>query len=297
LEENGGCMMRAWQRRVVASTVVVLLLYGLLCGYFWATQRQHIFKPKPVLQTDPARVGIAFEDVRIPVGNGADGGELHGWWIPAANNIKGKTPTLLYLHGNFRNIGHNVEHASRLHSMGYNLLLVDYRGFGLSTGGEPSEAKVYEYAEAAWQYLNDRNDVDPRSNFIYGHSLGGAIAINLAANHGDAAGLILEATFTSMMAMGEIEYGFLPIDLLLEQRFDSDKSIGGLHVPLLIIHGTWDAKIPVEMGKRLFELAPQPKFLQLIEGGEHSNNSAIAWVAYRTAFDGFVQQYLPRTAP
>ncbi|MDD2685860.1 MAG: alpha/beta hydrolase [Gallionella sp.] len=290
-------MKSVWSRRVAVSIAVFLLVYGLVCGYFWATQRQHIFLPEPQLQTTPARVGMAFEGVRIPVGNGADGGELHGWWIPAADNIKGKTPTLLYLHGNFRNIGHNVEHAARLHSLGYNLLLIDYRGFGLSTGGAPSEAKVYEDAEAAWQYLNDRDDVAPQTSFIYGHSLGGAVAVDLASRHGDAAGLILEATFTSMMDMGAIEYGFLPIDLLLGERFDSQQKIAELHVPLLLIHGTWDAKIPVEMGKRLFELAPQPKFLQLIEGGEHSNSSAIAWIEYRTAFDGFVrQQHLPRPA-
>ncbi len=289
-------MKSVWSRRAAVFIAVLLLMYGGVCSYFWATQRQHIFLPEPQLQTTPARVGMAFEEVRIPVGKGVDGGELHGWWIPATDNIKGKTPTLLYLHGNLRNIGHNVEHAARLHSLGYNLLLIDYRGFGLSTGGTPSEAKVYEDAEAAWQYLNDRDDVAPKTSFIYGHSLGGAVAIDLAARHGDAAGLILEATFTSMMDMGAIEYGFLPIDLLLEERFDSQEKIAGLHVPLLLIHGTWDAKIPVEMGKRLFELAPQPKFLQLIEGGEHSNSSAIAWIEYRTAFDGFVRQHLPRPA-
>ena len=183
---------------------------------------------------------------------------------------------MLYLHGNDKNIGygHDLDSAARMHGLGYNLLMVDYRGYGKSTGGEPSEAKVYEDAEAAWNYLLKQRVSAPQRTFIYGHSLGGAIAIDLAIHHPEAAGVIAESTFTSIYAMGRRDYSYLPVGLLLNQHFDSLDKVGKLKIPVLLIHGTWDTRVPWQMSQRLFDRAPQPKFLKLIEGGEHSNNSS-----------------------
>lgn len=267
---------------------VVMLLYVSGCGYMWATQREHVFEPEPVLQTTPDRLGMKFEELRIPVGSGADKGELYGWWVPSAYSA---APTVLYFHGNYRNIGYNLEHTLRLHNLGYNVLLADYRGYGKSSGGKPNEAKVYEDAEAAWQYLLNVRGVKPQQAFIYGHSLGGAIAIDLAVHHPEAAGLITESTFTSMQAMGELEYGYLPVGSLINQRFESLQKIAGLKIPVLLIHGTWDKKIPVNMAQQLYAAAPQPKTLTLIEGGEHSNSGAVGLVEYRQAVSAFVKQY------
>ncbi len=200
---------------------------------------------------------------------------------------------MLYLHGNDKNMGgaHDVDSATRLHGMGYNLLMVDYRGYGKSTGGEPTEAKVYEDAEAAWSYLIKQRASDAKRTFIYGHSLGGAIAIELATHHPEAAGIIAESTFTSMVDMGKREYAYLPVDLLLNQRFDSLGKISSLKIPLLLIHGTWDKRVPYQMSQQLYASAPQPKFLKLIEGGGHGNNSLIAPLEYRAAVSEFVQRY------
>ena len=275
-------------RRLLLLASVSVLLYLLACVYMWSMQRQHIFEPTPLLQTTPERVGMRFEEVHIPSGNGAERGELYGWWIPAEQE---NAPTMLYLHGNSHNVSHDIQQAARLHSLGYNLLLIDYRGFGKSTGGAPSEAKMYEDAEAAWNYLLKQRTSTPQSTFIYGHSLGGAIAIDLAVRHPEAAGIIEESSFTSMMAMGEIEYGYLPVDLLLHERFDSLRKITQLKIPLLVIHGTWDKTVPYKMGRQLFDAAPQPKTFKLIEGGEHSNNSGIAWLEYRDALNAFMQKY------
>jgi len=104
--------------------------------------------------------------VRIPSGSGAEQGELYAWWIAAD---QADAPTLLYLHGNDKNVSHDIDNAARMHGLGYNLLLVDYRGYGKSTGGEPSEAKVYEDAEAAWNYLLKQRGSAPQRTFIYGH--------------------------------------------------------------------------------------------------------------------------------
>ena len=280
-----------WKRRVAAGVVAVLVSYALMCVYMWATQMKHVFVPEAVLQTTPDRLGMRFEKVHIPVGNGVDKGELFAWWIPAEQP---NAPTLLYLHGNYRNIGNNLEHTLRLHNFGYNVLLVDYRGFGESTGGKPSEIKVYADADAAWQYLLKQRGIKPQQSFIYGHSLGGAIAIDLAIHHPEAAGLITESTFTSMQAMGELEYGFLPVGLLLNQRFESLKKITQLKIPVLLIHGTWDKTVPVKMAHELYEAAPQPKKLVLIEGGEHNNSGAVGSVEYHDAMDSFITQSMLR---
>lgn len=274
------------QRRILLLLAFISTAYLAVCGYFWAFQREQMFKPEVQIQTNPARLGMKYDSLRIPVGTGAERGELAAWWIAAET---ANAPTLLYFHGNARNIGYNAEHALRLHNMGYNVFLLDYRGYGASTGGVPSEAKLYEDAEAAWQYLTRQQQQDPHQIYLYGHSLGGAVAIELALHHPEAAGLIAEATFTSMQAMGEREFGFLPVQILLNQRFDSLQKIAQIKIPVLFIHGTWDKKIPYAMSQELFNRAPQPKTLTLIEGGEHGNNSSIAPLEYRAALTQFTQ--------
>jgi fermentation-respiration switch protein FrsA (DUF1100 family) len=277
-----------WTRRIWISVAAIALLYASGCVYMWATQRDHIFKPELLLQTTPDRLGMKFDELRIPVGSGSSKGELEAWWIPAAHS---NAPTFLYLHGNDRNLADHLEHVLHLHMLGYNVLVTDYRGYGNSTGGKPSEAKVYQDAEAAWHYLVKVRGVKPQQIFIYGHSLGGAIAIDLAVHHPEAAGLITESTFTSMEAMGELEYRYLPVGLLLNQRFDSLKKISGLKIPVLLIHGTWDKRVPVRMAQQLYDAAPQPKMLTLIKGGEHSNSATIGWIEYRDAVTAFVKKY------
>lgn len=279
-----------WSKRIRWVLMLAVLAYLGVCAYMWATQKQHIFEPKPLLQTTPERLGLKFEELRIPSGTGAERGELYAWWMPAENT---DAPTMLYLHGNDKNIGvaRDLNTAARMHGMGYNLLMVDYRGYGKSTGGEPSEAKVYEDAESTWKYLVEHRAVGPKRIFIYGHSMGGAVAIDLATHHPEAGGVIAESTFTSMVAMAARKYYYMPADLLVNQRFDSIGKIDHLKIPLLLIHGTWDRLVPYQMSQRLFEKAPQPKYLKLIEGGEHGNDGFVAPMEYRTAVSEFVQRY------
>ena len=135
----------SWVRRIFIGIAVMAVLYVAACTYMWATQLDHVFEPDTVLQTTPDRLGMKFEEVRIPVGSGSEQGELYVWWIPS--DVAG-APTMLYFHGNYRNISNNLEHTQRLHNLGYNVLRADYRGFGRSSGGKPNEMKVYEDAEA-----------------------------------------------------------------------------------------------------------------------------------------------------
>jgi len=277
-------------RKYVFTTalLVCLLAYVVVCTYMWATQEQIIFEPTRILQSNPERMGMPYQEFHIPSGTGGQHGELDSWWIPSAH---GGVATLLYLHGNDRNISSNLTHVQRLHDLGYNVLMVDYRGFGKSSGGQPNEAKVYEDAESAWQYIIKERAIKPQKLFIYGHSLGGAIGIDLAIHHPDAAGLIVESTFTSMQAMGELRYGYLPVASLLHQRFDSLQKIPQLKIPVLFIHGTWDKEVPYEMSQKLYEVAPQPKALVLIQGGSHGNSGAIGWAEYRDAISNFIEKY------
>jgi hypothetical protein len=283
-------MFRTAKRILLLLMSAAVLLYFVYCTYMWTTQRHIIFEPTSELQTTPDRLGLKFEEVRIPSGSGAERGELYAWWLPAD---QANAPTLLYLHGNDKNVshGHDIDSASRMHGMGYNLLMIDYRGYGKSTGGEPSEAKVYEDAEAAWNYLLKQHASAPQRTFIYGHSLGGAIAIDLAIHHPEAAGVIAESTFTSIYDMGRRDYSYLPVGLFLNQSFDSLDKVSKLKIPVLFIHGTWDKRVPWQMSQQLFDRAPQPKFLKLIEGGEHSDSSRIAWLEYRDTLNAFVQKY------
>lgn len=261
------------------------------CIYFWSMQQHYIFEPTNVLQTTPERVGLKADELHIKSGTGSDSGELFSWWIPADAN---DAPTMLYLHGNDKNVGYyrELEYARMMHKLGYNVLMIDYRGYGKSTGGQPSEAKVYEDAESAWNYLVRQRALMPNRIFIYGQSLGGAIAIDLAVHHPEAAGIIEESSFTTMAAMSDIDYGFMPTSLLIHERFDSLSKIAQLKIPLLIIHGTWDKTVPPGMAQQLYDAAPEPKTLKLIKGGDHEDNCSVARVECRQIFSSFVSQNL-----
>jgi alpha-beta hydrolase superfamily lysophospholipase len=205
---------------------------------------------------------------------------VHGWWIPAP---AADAPTVLYLHGARWSLGGNLFRIARWHRMGFNVLAIDYRGFGRSDGELPSEALAYADAKAAWEELKRREPAQAR-RFVYGHSLGGAVAIDLAAQRTEMAGLIVESSFTSIRDMADTtQYGYLPVGLILTQRFDSLAKVPRLTVPVLFVHGAADRWVPPAMSERLYAAAPEPKRLLLVEGGGHSNVSGIAFDEYRRA--------------
>jgi len=266
---------------------LIALLYTLGCAYLWSQQTRFIFRPQRQITSTPADTGLSYEDVFIPVAGDSGGVErVNAWWIPSAT--AGKS-TLLYLHGSALNISANVEHAKRFHGLGFAVLLLSYRGYGRSDGDFPSESKVYQDAEAAWQYLVTKREIAPDDIVIYGHSLGGAVAIDLAVRHPAARGLIVEATFTSIydMAVRGGAYRVFPLDLILTQRFDSLSKVDRLRVPVLYLHGTKDSVAPFDMSRRLYERTRAPKRLQLILGGGHNNSARVGGSVYLQAVKEF----------
>ncbi len=271
-------------------TTVIAIAYLTLCILVSRQQTRLIFFPTTAIEFTPEYFSIPYEDVWLPVK--AKSGQverLHAWWMPAKQpNAK----VLLYLHGNGKNISANLSHAHRFYQLGFSVLLIDYRGYGRSEGSFPNEMNVYQDAETAWNYLVQQKQIPPEQIFLYGHSLGGAVAIDLALKQPKAAGLIVEGTFTSVRDVIDYRNMFrlFPVNLLLTQRFESIDKIPQLKMPILFIHGTADSTIPAFMSQKLYDVAPEPKKLILVEGADHNDLAKLSGVQYLQWVEAFVQR-------
>ncbi|MBW4621028.1 MAG: lysophospholipase [Cyanosarcina radialis HA8281-LM2] len=283
-------------RGLLGVGLVGAIAYLSVCLLLYFQQSRLIFVPSAVIEKTPEFFNLKYEEVWLPVATKSGRVErIHGWWIPSSREqqtpgAKGKV--LLYLHGNGINIGANVAHANRFHQLGFSVLLIDYRGYGLSEGSFPTEASVYEDAAVAWNYLVQQRQISPDRIFIYGHSLGGAVAIDLAVKHPEAAGLIVESSFTSIREMVDLQkiYSFFPIDLILQHRFESIQKVRSLQMPVIFFHGTLDPLIPSQMSEKLFAAAPEPKQLILIPGARHNNVAEFAGDKYLQAVRQFIER-------
>ncbi len=277
-------------KRFIGLVGVAAIAYVATCIGIRYGQNRLIFVPSPEMGVTPNDLGLSYQDVWLPIKTAGKVERLHGWWMPAPKPApKDEKGVLLYLHGNGLNISANVDQAKRLQQMGLSVLLIDYRGYGRSEGGFPTETSVYEDAETAWNYLTQKRGIDPGQIIIYGHSLGGAIAIHLAIQHPNANRLIVQSSFTSMAAMGDLRgwSRFLPQELLLTQRFDSLTRVKNLKMPVFYLHGTADTLIPAQMSAALAAATPNAKLL-LIPGGGHNNLAEIGGDRYLEAIRHFV---------
>jgi hypothetical protein len=216
--------------------------------------------------------------------NTEDGLRLHGWFAASS----GAQTTLLWLHGNAGNITHRQDNLMRLLRLGVNIFIIDYRGYGRSQG-HPSESGLYKDAQAAYDYLVQTKHVAPQQIYIFGRSLGGAVAINLAQAN-KCAGIIVESTFTSLPVIGRELYPFLPVNLLTRERYDSLAKIAQVKAPILIIHGDADEIVSFEHGRRLFLAANEPKEFYPIKGAGHNNTYIVGGRAYFDKIRAFVNQ-------
>jgi len=224
-------------------------------------------------------VGLAFEDAWF---TSADGTRLHGWYVPHPR----PRAVVLFCHGNAGNVAMWGDVLRILHDrMGVTAMGFDYRGYGRSEG-TPSEAGVLADARAARAWLARRTGIAENQIVLMGRSLGGAVAVDLAAADG-ARALILESTFTSMPEVGQAAMPWLPVRALMQTRFDSLAKIPSYHGPLLQSHGTADRLVPFALGRRLFEAANDPKQFIKIPGGDHNDPQTDEYyAALAEFFDG-----------
>ncbi len=249
-------------RRLARLGRMVVLTYLGVCVVIALFQARLIYFPTRGCHATPADVGLSFEDLRLTT---KDGVSIAAWYVPHPDP-KG---SVIFCHGNAGNMSDRLHSIKLLHDMGKSVLIFDYRGFGLSEG-RPSEKGTYEDAEAAWRYLIETRDESPDRVVLFGRSLGGAVAIELARRHTPAA-LVVESTFTSVVDIGRAHYPFLPVRFLVTYRYASIEKVGQITCPKLFIHGRDDTLIPLSNGRKLFDAAAEPK--QFIETpGEHNES-------------------------
>lgn len=236
----------------------------LLMAVVWWFQRCLLYLPDTTVPPPATSLLPGSQEVAFTTG---DGVRLAGWFLPAPGGAS--RGTVLVFNGNAGNRSHRAPLAAAFASEGLSTLLFDYRGFG-GNSGSPSEAGLFADARAARAYLLTRPDVDASRLIYYGESLGTGLAVGLAAEEPPAA-LILRSPYTSMVDVGRRHYPFLPVNLLLMDRFPAIDWIRRVPVPTLVIAGAGDQLIPPEMSQRLYEAAPGPKQFVLIPDADHAD--------------------------
>jgi len=222
-----------------------------------------------------------------------DGVRLHGWYCtPQGNEADDPSivPTLLWFHGNAGNITHRFEMIQRLVQLPARVFIIDYRGYGRSEGS-PSEQGLYMDARAAWDYLVNIRGTPAGKIVIFGDSLGGAVAIDLATKVG-AAGLIVQSGFTSIADMAAQVMPFIPT-FIVRTKMDSINKIGSVRCPKLFIHSPEDEMVPYHLGRRLYDAASAPKHFYEVAGASHNEMDIVGGRAYFDAIGSFVQDCAP----
>jgi uncharacterized protein len=247
----------SWTIAVLAAAYLILLvllrLFESRLIYFPGTQR--------TLIPAPASLGLSTERVEIQT---EDSVTLVGWVIRSKSDSSGLW--LLICHGNAGNLSEfdRPSHYAGLHQLGLNLLAFDYRGYGES-GGVPTEGGLYRDARAAYQYLRQEQGVPPDRIIAFGHSLGSAVAVDLASRV-PLAGLIVEGAFTSAVSRGQELYPYIPVRWIAGSRFSSIEKISEVRAPKLFLHAVSDEVIPLTHGRRLYQAAPLPKTFVELQG-------------------------------
>jgi fermentation-respiration switch protein FrsA (DUF1100 family) len=259
----------AFHSFVARLLLALMIMYAAACAYFYFEQDQMTFPaPTEYSPATPTNAGIPFEDLHIPVNESE---QIHAWWIPASS-VSDKV--LLVFHGN----GYVLEQTVTgelvpLHSLGVNLLLVDYRGYGSSSHRTPHETRVYEDARAAFTYLTVQRNVPSRDVIFLGRSIGTGPATEMAKEHPDGGGLILISPFTSTTDIAKTIWYLrpFPLSLLSHNRFDNLSKMDSIHVPVFIAVGDSDRLTPPSMAQALFQSANGPKRVYVSQGADHDD--------------------------
>ena len=274
--------------RLLAAAAAAIALVAGGCAQLAEKERELTFRVVPGDASWFSGLPDGVREMDIPLAHGTPPAHSHAWWWPGA---RADAPAVLYFHGSRWNLTGQLSRISLLHEFGFAVLAIDYRGFGKSGGGVPSEQSVYEDARVAWQRFAELVP-ESRRRIIYGHSLGGAVAVDLAAwldheagaGEAPARGLIVESSFTTLVDMAKaVSYSWLPLQWILSQKFDTIDKIRDVRMPVLFVHGAADRFVPARFSQALYEAARAPKRLLLVDGATHNNSMRVGQDEYREA--------------
>jgi len=261
--------------------ITIIILFGVIALFVYVRylESRSLFFPYKKIEATPAAIGLEFVDTYFKT---ADAKNINGWFIPA----KDSRYTILFFHGNAGNISYRLDKIRILNSLGLNVFMIDYRGYGRSEG-KPSEKGVYLDANAAYDYLVKIKKISPDSIIVYGESLGGAVAIELCSRINTKA-LITEETFTSIRDMSRLVYPYLP-SFFVSDSFNSLLRIDKIEMPKLFIHSRNDDIVPFELAEKLYKKAKEPKRLAIIYG-DHNGAFLESEKEYTNALRNFIQE-------
>ena len=260
----------------LATSIVALLALGAMAR---PADRLVFFPSRELDGGTPKAYGLVYEDVALTT---ADGVALHAWWVPAPAARR----SVLFLHGNAGNISHRLDKLAVLAGLDASVLLLDYRGYGRSEG-TPDEAGTYRDADAAYAWLRARG-IPPERIVVYGESLGGPIATDLASRQ-PLGGLVLESSPSSILGVAQYHYPLLPVSWFLSVRYDALERMPAVRAPVLIMHSPRDEIVPFAMAEELYAAAPEPKRLVRLDGG-HNDNFIVAAEVYQAALRDFLER-------
>ena len=241
------------------TITVIILCYLLILVFVFFYQRNLLYHPfENNYSTHETK--FSYEEVFIPT---SDGNNLKGWFHKKDLNNK---KTLVFFHGNAGDLKNRIYKLNLIKDFDINFLIIAYRGFS-GNKGKPTEVGLYDDARSALSYLTKLNIMEDQI-IIYGESLGTGVSIEVAQNK-KFAGIILESPFTSMVDAGKFYYPYLPVSLLLKDRYETVKKLKNINSPILVMHGKKDKIVPFHMGKQVFDKVNEPKFSYFPDNDDH----------------------------
>lgn len=238
--------------------------YCTICFLTWFFQEKLIFFPFREYDASPSSLGIEFDEVSLSI---PGGDTVYGWYCHTAAKPRA---VILFLNGNAGNMSHRLERLPMARELNVDILLVDYPGYGRSTG-KPTEQSLYATADASYHYLIAQRKAPANRIILFGESIGSAVALHLAAQQ-IVGGVVVESGFTSLPEVGSSHYGWLPVKYLLKYKFPARDYIMNTSCPVLVSHSPQDEVTPFRMGEELFELAEEPKRFVSLTGGHNDRD-------------------------
>ena len=252
-------MFKKFRNNLLQIILVIFFIYFLILVFLYFYQRNLLYHPNENNYSED-KISVDIENVRIKT---SDNIELLGWYHE--KNLK-DFKTLIFFHGNAGSLENRIHKLNHFRDMNINFLIIAWRGFS-GNKGNPSEQGLYEDGKSAIDWLIKKG-VSEKNLILYGESLGTGVATHLAQNK-NFAGVILETPFTSMIDAAKKFYPYIPVKLLLKDKFENYKKIKNINLPILIMHGEIDQLVPFSMGKKIYEIANEPKYSYFTKYDNH----------------------------